>query len=142
MDVYRLYKLKFMKTIVHKMGRRTWESVDVGCETLKLHVECSIIWGRLWIIKDTYICVHECLLSRFSHIPLCNSMNCSPPGSSVHGILQARIQEWAAVPSSRRSLRPMDWSHDSWASFIADGFFTTELPGKPKDIYLSIYYIW
>ena len=30
-------------------------------------------------------------------------VNCSPPGSSVHGILQARIQEWVAVPSSRGS---------------------------------------
>ena len=31
---------------------------------------------------------------------LCNSMDCSPPGSSVHGILQARILEWAAMPFS------------------------------------------
>ena len=34
---------------------------------------------------------------------LCNSMDCSPPGSSVHGILQARIVEWVAMPSSRGS---------------------------------------
>ena len=34
---------------------------------------------------------------------LCNPMDCSPPGSSVHGILQARIQEWVAVPSSKGS---------------------------------------
>ena len=32
---------------------------------------------------------------------LCDSMDCGPPGSSVHGILQARILEWVAVPSSR-----------------------------------------
>ena len=31
---------------------------------------------------------------------LCDPMNCSPPGSSVHGILQARILEWVAIPSS------------------------------------------
>ena len=31
---------------------------------------------------------------------LCNPMNCSPPGSSVHGILQARILEWVAIPFS------------------------------------------
>ena len=35
--------------------------------------------------------------------PLCNLMDCNPPGSSVHGILQARIVEWVAMPSSRRS---------------------------------------
>ena len=36
----------------------------------------------------------------------CNPMDCSPPGSSVHGILQARILEWVAVPSSRGSSWP------------------------------------
>ena len=36
-------------------------------------------------------------------VALCNPMDCSPPGSSVHGILQARILEWVAMPSSRGS---------------------------------------
>ena len=39
---------------------------------------------------------------------LCDSMNCGPPGSSVHGILQARILELVAMPSSRRSSPPRD----------------------------------
>ena len=38
----------------------------------------------------------------------CNSMDCHTPGSSVHGILQARIQEWIAIPFFRGSSRPMD----------------------------------
>ena len=37
---------------------------------------------------------------------LCNSMDYIPPGSSVHQILQARIQEWVAIPFSRGSLDP------------------------------------
>ena len=37
---------------------------------------------------------------------LCDAMDCSPPGSSVHGILQGRILEWVAMPSSRASSRP------------------------------------
>ena len=37
---------------------------------------------------------------------LCNTMDCSPPGSSVHGNLQTRILEWAAIPFSRRSNLP------------------------------------
>ena len=41
---------------------------------------------------------------------LCNPMNCSPAGSSVHGILQARILEWVAIPFSRGSSRPRDGS--------------------------------
>ena len=50
-----------------------------------------------------------CILAWFgglvtqSCVTLCNPMNCSPPGSSVHGILQARILEWATSPSSRGS---------------------------------------
>ena len=36
-------------------------------------------------------------------LTLCNPMDCSPPGSSVHGILQARILEWVAISSSRGS---------------------------------------
>ena len=39
---------------------------------------------------------------------LCDPTDCSPPGSSVHGILQARILEWVAMPSSRGSSRPRD----------------------------------
>ena len=35
-------------------------------------------------------------------------MDCSPPGSSVHGILQARILEWVAIPFSRESSQPRD----------------------------------
>ena len=37
---------------------------------------------------------------------LCNPMDCSPPGSSIHGILPARILEWVAIPFSRGSFRP------------------------------------
>ena len=39
---------------------------------------------------------------------LCNSMDCSPPGSSVHGILQARILEWVSISFSRVSSQPRD----------------------------------
>ena len=46
------------------------------------------------------ICMHACMLSHFSHVWPCNPMDCSPQGSSVHRILQARTQEWISVPSS------------------------------------------
>ena len=60
--------------------------------------------------------------SRFSHVQLfVTSLAYSPPGSSVHGILQARILEWVAMPSSRRSSQPRDWT---WFSCIAGRFLT------------------
>ena len=39
---------------------------------------------------------------------LCNPMDCSPPGSSIHGILQTRILEWVAISFSRESSQPRD----------------------------------
>ena len=47
---------------------------------------------------------------------LCNPLDCSPLGSSVHGILQARILEWVAMPSPRGSFRPRDRTHVSYVS--------------------------
>ena len=52
---------------------------------------------------------------------LCDTMDCSPPGSSVHRILQARILEWAAIPFSMESAWPRNWILVSW---IAGRFFT------------------
>ena len=63
-------------------------------------------------------------------------MDCSPPGSSVHGILQARILEWVAMPSSRGSSPPRDRTCIYFGSCVAASFFTTEPPGKPE-LYLN-----
>ena len=61
-----------------------------------------------------------CLVTQ-SYPTLCDPMNCSPPGSSVHGILQARIVEWVAMPSSRGSFQPKDRTQ---VSHIVGRFFT------------------
>ena len=52
---------------------------------------------------------------------LCDPTDCSPPGSSVRGILQARILEWVAMPSSRASFQPRNQTQ---VSHFAGGFFT------------------
>ena len=65
-----------------------------------------------------YIVLHfmlVCLVTQ-SCLTLCISIDCSPPDSSVHGILQARILEWVAMPSSRGSSRPRDQIHVSCVS--------------------------
>ena len=53
-------------------------------------------------------------------------MDCSPPGPSAHGILEASILEWVAISFSKGSSRPRGWIY---ISCIAGGFFTTEYPG-------------
>ena len=57
------------------------------------------------------VCVCVCMCVRVcaqSCLNLCNPMNCSLPGSSVHGIFQARILEWVAISYSSRSSQPRD----------------------------------
>ena len=87
---------------------------------------------RLWPfpLKSAYLqillhCVHPCVLSGVQLF--CDPMDCSLSGSSVHGILQARILEWIAMPSSRGSSQPKDQTQVSW---IAGRFFTK----KPKGV--------
>ena len=63
---------------------------------------------------------------------LCDPTDCSPPGSSVHGILQARILKWIAIPS-RGSSRPRD---QTWISCTAGRFFIIWATGEaPSRLY-------
>ena len=76
---------------------------------------------------DTYACL---CVAVFSCGQLWDLMNYSPPGSSVHGILQARIWEWVAMPSSKGSSRPKDWTHISCLLYWELGSLPLTPPGK------------
>ena len=65
-------------------------------------------------------------------LPLCSSIDCSHPGSFVHGIFQERILDRVAISSSRRSSLPRDRTHVPSATCTAGRFFTAEPPGKPQ----------
>ena len=71
-------------------------------------------------LQSLCVCVRAHLIIR-SCPTLWNPMDCSPPGSSVHGILQARRMEWVAIPSFRGSSQPRNQTQ---VSRIAGGFFT------------------
>ena len=60
-------------------------------------------------------------VSSLSRVTLWDPVVCSPPGCSVHGISQARVLEWIAIPFSRASSRPGD---QTWVPGTAGGFFT------------------
>ena len=80
--------------------------------------------GLLCVIPDTiHLCV--CVLSYFSHVRLCDSMDHSPPGSFVHVILQARILEWVAISSFRGSSNPGVEPRSLMSPAPAGRFFTT-----------------
>ena len=74
------------------------------------------LFGEFLVILTINVCVHAKSLQLW--VTLCNSMDCSPPGSSAHGILQARILEWLAEPSSRRSSQLRDQGRISYVSCI------------------------
>ena len=80
--------------------------------------------------------VLRCAQSLQLCLTLCDPVDCSPPGSSVCGILQARILEWVAMPSSKESSWFRDRTHISCRSCIAGGFFTSEPLGKPNMCYI------
>ena len=71
----------------------------------------------------------RCVVAKSCPI-LCDPMDCSLPGSSVHGTLQPRILEWVAISFSRdlphTGIEPM-------SPALAGRFFTTEPPGKPDE---------
>ena len=66
-----------------------------------------------------------------SRVWFCNPLDCSAPGSSIHGILQARILEWVAISFSKGSfdpgIKPVSFA-------LAGRFFTTMTPGKPHSL--------
>ena len=80
-------------------------------------------------------CVCACVLVTQSCPTLCNTMDCSPTGSSVHRISQAKILEWVAISFSRGS------SHREiklMSPALAGGFFTAKPPGKPSPTQYAI----
>ena len=73
-----------------------------------------------------------CYVKSFqSCLTLCNPMDCNLPGFSVHGILQARILKWVAMPSSRDLPNPGIKPISPESPALAGRFFTAEPPRKP-----------
>ena len=77
----------------------TWLSFAFCCCFPNTHYLLLLLL-RWWVLHPG-VCV--CVLVAQLCLTLCNAMNGSPPGFSVHGILQARILEWIATPFSRGS---------------------------------------
>ena len=94
----------------------------------RIPVVFNLLFFSLVVRIDKILCV----LSHFTRVQLFQPYGlCSLPASSVHGLLQARIQEWDAMPSSRGSSWPRDQTRTSCASQLAGRFFTAEPPRKP-----------
>ena len=106
------------QTKVHR-GKKT--------ETMTIN---SVIWENM---KHSNICLCVCVLVTQSCLTLRDPMGCSLPGSSVHGIFQARIVELLDISSSRGSSQPLDQTQ---VSCIAGGFLTVWVT---RNAYISVY---
>ena len=93
-------------TMLQSMGRR------------ELDVTAQLNWTDV-LLEIVILNYNNSVLVAQSHLILCDSMDCSPPGSSVHGILQARILEWGAIHFSMGSFSTRDWTQ---VSCFADNF--------------------
>ena len=100
----------------------SWDSNNSGV------VWDVIRWGKLFKAGSRTKSLQSCLT-------LCESMDHSLPGSYVHGILQARIQEWVARLSSRASSWLRDWTCVTW---IVGGFFTHWATWKAPSWYMLL----
>ena len=87
----------------------SWVNTRSGTAELKRGLqlgETGPLFKRKYLVQ-----IHSLFIARkvkrkvksLSHVQLCDPMDCSPPGSSIHGIFQARILEWVAISFSRRS---------------------------------------
>ena len=81
---------------------------------------------------ETFHIICVCVLVAQSCPTLCDPMDCSPPGSSVHRIFQTRILEWVAISFSRRSSQPRDQTQ---VSYIAGGFFANWATKEAQTVY-------
>ena len=87
-----------------------WIYISISCSRGRLGE--SVFLGKVSQDKQGSVC------ESLGRVRLCDPMGCSPPGSSVHGILHAGILEWVVMPSSRGSFWPRDQTHVSYISWI------------------------
>ena len=124
----RLYYAMVFKTLEH-----LWILISVG-EKVEgggvSHGTNSLTTAEGWLYLQflfNFVLPLLCVLVTQSCPTLCDPTNCSPPGFSVHGILQTRILEWVAIPFSRGTSWPRD---GTLVSCIAGRFFTVWATGK------------
>ena len=98
------------------------------------------VYGMYELIHICICCVYMCAES-LSRVQLSDSMDYSPPGSSVRGISQAWTLKWVAVSSSRGSARPRDWTCISGVSCIGRWILYHCATWKAMFVYTYIYMI-
>ena len=114
-----LVLLKVSLLIVTLMFMRSSEIIVIWVRMFITSLHTIQCWSSPQLSLPSFLCVWG-LVSQLC-LTLCDAMDCSPPGSSIHGIFQTRILEWVAISFSRGSSRPRDRTR---VSCTAGRFFT------------------
>ena len=103
-----------LRQTVHSLWMWTWYSESQVSKYVTTGL-VVILWGTFFnVLGHAQLCpIH------------CDPIDCSPPGSSVHGIFQARILEWVAISFSRGPSQPKYWTRIFMSPALAGRFFTT-----------------
>ena len=91
--------------------KKQWVDVTANIGAFRCFLSTLYALSHLTHMAIFGVCMLSCLT-------LCDPMNCSPPRSSVHGILQARTLEWVAISFSRGSSQPRGWTRISYVAYI------------------------
>ena len=95
---------------------------------------CTCICMRVHVYACMYMYMHAKSLQLC--LTLCDPMDCSPPGSTVHEILQARILKWVAIPFSRGSSPPRDQTRISFVCCVGRYPRTTSTPWEAQHVHI------
>ena len=112
---------------------KTWLSTHTYTELGVRGCGWQVVWGKSLSLPRLQLSLYKRKVlkesvSRSVVLTLCDPMDCSPPGSSVHGILQARILEWVAIPFRRWSPNP---GIEPGSPTLKADSLPSEPPGKP-----------
>ena len=125
-SVHGIFQVIILEWVAISSSRR---SSPPRCWTHISSISCIV--GRFftpratWKLLDNLLISLICVRAKSLQLcpTLCDPMDCSPQGSSIHGIVQARILEWVTMPSSRRSPDPGIEPASLMSPALADGFF-------------------
>ena len=140
------WRRKWQPTPVFLPEKNPWTNNPRAGGATVQRVTKSQTWVNSWAWVQFYICMYwsEVKWKSLSSLTLCDPMDCR-----VHGILQARILEWVAIPFSRGSSQPMDWTQvsrnaggffTSWATREAQEYLMTEHEHNSIYVCIGMYY--
>ena len=116
---------------IHDQDSSYYDFISIGQNWAKY---CIFYLVKFLFHLELIICC--CCLAAKLCLTLCDPTDCSPPGSSVHGISQAGILEWVAISFSRGSSWPRI---EAAAPALAGRFFIAETLGKSKELIIPLF---